>query len=209
MDADRGRRRRNLGEACHMYDVFRSLAKRAGDVGLGGRSIRMRPRVDSYLRNDNFVATTTYSDGSVATLTCTALGPKGGPARAHRSLHGGGLRHRRLQADKRVGRRGALERGDADKEHAEEMSLLGRDRDRRTIADRVRRTHRDERGGLRVEDLLAGRGRRRRRTRSHGSRFDWRAEGAPSRCASPSRSTWVTSRFRSAPRRRHRSRTRS
>ena len=66
---------RNLGEACHMYDAFRSL------TGSPVRSIEatsIDPRGLPYLRNDNFVATIGYEDGSVATLTYTSLGPKTG-----------------------------------------------------------------------------------------------------------------------------------
>jgi predicted dehydrogenase len=66
---------RNIGEACHMYDVFRSL------TGAPVRSIAasaIDPGALPYLRNDNFSATITYEDGSVATLVYTALGPKTG-----------------------------------------------------------------------------------------------------------------------------------
>jgi predicted dehydrogenase/threonine dehydrogenase-like Zn-dependent dehydrogenase len=66
---------RNLGEACHMYDAFRSL------TGSPVKSIEATP-IDPgtlpYLKNDNFVATIGYEDGSVATLTYTSLGPKTG-----------------------------------------------------------------------------------------------------------------------------------
>jgi predicted dehydrogenase/threonine dehydrogenase-like Zn-dependent dehydrogenase len=64
---------RNIGEACHMYDVFRSLA------GAAVRTVSAQP-IDphggAYLRNDNFSATASYQDGTVATLTYTAMGPK-------------------------------------------------------------------------------------------------------------------------------------
>jgi predicted dehydrogenase/threonine dehydrogenase-like Zn-dependent dehydrogenase len=66
---------RNIGEACHMYDVFRSLA------GAGVRSVSataIDPTELPYRRNDNFVATIGYADGTVATLTYTALGPREG-----------------------------------------------------------------------------------------------------------------------------------
>jgi predicted dehydrogenase/threonine dehydrogenase-like Zn-dependent dehydrogenase len=64
---------RNIGEACHMYDVFRSLAG-APVRALSAHAID--PRSTAYLRNDNFVATAAYEDGTVATLTYTAMGPK-------------------------------------------------------------------------------------------------------------------------------------
>lgn len=69
---------RNLGEACHMYDVFRSLS------GASVNSITasaINPGALPYTRNDNFCASITYSDGSLAQLTYTALGPKEGMAK--------------------------------------------------------------------------------------------------------------------------------
>jgi predicted dehydrogenase/threonine dehydrogenase-like Zn-dependent dehydrogenase len=65
---------RNIGEACHMYDVFRSLT---GAAPKAVSALAIDPRDTAYLRNDNFVATATYEDGSVASLTYTAAGPKG------------------------------------------------------------------------------------------------------------------------------------
>lgn len=56
-----------------MYDVFRSLAG-APVRALSAHAID--PRSTAYLRNDNFVATAAYEDGTVATLTYTAMGPK-------------------------------------------------------------------------------------------------------------------------------------
>jgi predicted dehydrogenase/threonine dehydrogenase-like Zn-dependent dehydrogenase len=64
---------RNLGEACHIYDLFTFLAG-AQAVDVSARSIV--PASQHYLRNDNFVATIAFKDGSVATLTYTALGNK-------------------------------------------------------------------------------------------------------------------------------------
>jgi len=67
---------RNLGEACHVYDLFLALvgspvvAVRAQGIGRGrGR----------YLHNDNFIATLRFQDGSLASLTYTALGSQGWP----------------------------------------------------------------------------------------------------------------------------------
>jgi predicted dehydrogenase/threonine dehydrogenase-like Zn-dependent dehydrogenase len=65
---------RNVGEACHMYDVFRSL------TGAPARAVdaaSIDPGQLPYRRDDNFSATLTYEDGSLAHLTYTALGPKG------------------------------------------------------------------------------------------------------------------------------------
>ena len=66
---------RNIGEACHMYDVFRFLAG-APVVTLSATAIN--PGTLPYLRSDNFSATLAYGDGSVAHLMYTALGPKEG-----------------------------------------------------------------------------------------------------------------------------------
>ncbi len=64
---------RNIGEACHMYDVFRFLA---GAPVTAISAISIDPGSLPYLRTDNFAATLGYGDGSVAHLTYTALGPK-------------------------------------------------------------------------------------------------------------------------------------
>lgn len=66
---------RNLGEACHMYDVFRSLT---GSPVKSIDATSIDPGALPYLKNDNYVATIGYEDGSVATLTYTSLGPKTG-----------------------------------------------------------------------------------------------------------------------------------
>lgn len=69
---------RNVGEACHMYDVFRFLA------GAPARSISVEaidPGDRPYRRDDNFSTTITYEDGSLAHLLYTALGPKTGLAK--------------------------------------------------------------------------------------------------------------------------------
>ena len=63
-----------------MYDVFRFLA------GAPARSLdaaAIDPHGLPYARNDNFTATISYGDGSVASLMYTALGPKSGLAKEH------------------------------------------------------------------------------------------------------------------------------
>lgn len=67
---------RNLGEACHIYDIFTFLAN-AEVVEVSAHSIV--PQSHHYGRNDNFIATMTFKDGSVASLTYTALGSKDYP----------------------------------------------------------------------------------------------------------------------------------
>lgn len=66
---------RNIGEACHMYDVFRGLA---GAPAVSVNAEAIDPHELPYLRNDNFCATIRYADGSIGNLVYTALGPKTG-----------------------------------------------------------------------------------------------------------------------------------
>ena len=62
---------RNIGEGCHIYDLFTYLTG-SKVVTVDARTIR--PTTSHYSERDNFVATMSFSDGSVATLTYTALG---------------------------------------------------------------------------------------------------------------------------------------
>jgi predicted dehydrogenase/threonine dehydrogenase-like Zn-dependent dehydrogenase len=71
---------RNIGEACHMYDVFRTLAG-APVTSISASAIT--PGDLPYMRSDNFVATLSYADGSVCNLVYTALGPKVGLPKEH------------------------------------------------------------------------------------------------------------------------------
>jgi predicted dehydrogenase/threonine dehydrogenase-like Zn-dependent dehydrogenase len=68
---------RNIGEACHIYDIFNSLCGGAKEVAVNAYSID--PASKQWKKNDNFVATVKYEDGSVCTLTYTALGDKSYP----------------------------------------------------------------------------------------------------------------------------------
>ncbi len=68
---------RNLGEACHIYDLFNALCRGAAVESVQAASID--PKAGQWRRNDNFVATIKYADGSVCTLTYTALGAKAYP----------------------------------------------------------------------------------------------------------------------------------
>jgi len=64
---------RNLGEACHIYDLFTFLTgARVGDIHVTA----ITPATGHYKCQDNFTASMTFVDGSVATLTYTALGAK-------------------------------------------------------------------------------------------------------------------------------------
>lgn len=62
---------RNRGEACHIYDLFTFLT---GSKVVTVEARAIRPATGYYGVTDNFVATLTFEDGSVATLTYTALG---------------------------------------------------------------------------------------------------------------------------------------
>ena len=61
---------RNLGEACHIYDLFTFLTdSRVTEI----RALNVRPR-ETHARNENFVASFAFENGSVATLTYTSMG---------------------------------------------------------------------------------------------------------------------------------------
>jgi len=116
---------RNVGEACHMYDVFRFLA------GAPVKSVNATP-IDAgslpYSRNDNFIATLGYEDGSVASLVYTALGPTSGMGKEQITVFVDGeafvvddFRKLVRASDGNV----LWQSGEADKGHAEELSRLG------------------------------------------------------------------------------------
>ncbi|MCB9504350.1 MAG: Gfo/Idh/MocA family oxidoreductase [Deferribacteres bacterium] len=67
---------RNIGEACHIYDLFTFLTD-SQVVSIDARTIR--PQMDYYLNNDNFSVHMTFDDGSVASLTYTAMGDASWP----------------------------------------------------------------------------------------------------------------------------------
>jgi predicted dehydrogenase len=115
---------RNVGEACHMYDVFRSLA---GAPVTSVAAAAITPGALPYRRNDNFSATLTYADGSVATLTYTALGPKVGLGKERIEIFcdGEALIVDDFKSLVRASDHAVLwESREADKGHAQQMSLL-------------------------------------------------------------------------------------
>ncbi len=62
---------RNIGEACHIYDLFTYLLDaRITEV----HAASVTPKTQFYMRNDNFTATLRFVDGSIATLTYSAMG---------------------------------------------------------------------------------------------------------------------------------------
>jgi predicted dehydrogenase len=62
---------RNLGEACHIYDLMTYLT---GAKVLSVAAHSITPRSKHYGRTDNFVCTVAFADGSVTSLTYTAMG---------------------------------------------------------------------------------------------------------------------------------------
>lgn len=64
---------RNIGEACHIYDLFNYLT---GSEVHAINAMAISPKTEQYLKNDNFTATIKYADGSVCNLVYTALGAK-------------------------------------------------------------------------------------------------------------------------------------
>jgi predicted dehydrogenase len=64
---------RNIGEACHIYDLFHHLV---GEPVSRVDAVPIGQATDRYARNDNFTATLRFEDGSIATLHYTALGSK-------------------------------------------------------------------------------------------------------------------------------------
>ncbi|MCR9191741.1 MAG: bi-domain-containing oxidoreductase [Gammaproteobacteria bacterium] len=64
---------RNIGEACHIYDLFTFLTN-SKVVAVNSQTIQSKNAY--YTNNDNFITTLSFADGSIATLTYTALGSK-------------------------------------------------------------------------------------------------------------------------------------
>ena len=67
---------RNIGEACHIYDLFTYLI---GARVCGVQVAAVTPNTAFYRRDDNFTVTLSFVDGSVANLVYTALGHKDHP----------------------------------------------------------------------------------------------------------------------------------
>jgi predicted dehydrogenase len=115
---------RNLGEACHMYDFFRSFAK-TEVTSVSATAIK--PGDLPYRKDDNFAATVAYADGSVGNLLYTAMGPKQGLPKERIEVFCDGEAY--IIDDFKILTRCSdgevLWSGETDKGHAEEMRLLG------------------------------------------------------------------------------------
>lgn len=64
---------RNIGEACHIYDVFHFIT---GSLWKGAKVSAIATGSRHWRRDDNFIANVEFTDGSVCSLTYTALGSK-------------------------------------------------------------------------------------------------------------------------------------
>ena len=115
---------RNIGEACHIYDLFLALVD-ADPVDVDALSID--PTDGYYARNDNFSARIRFSDGSICTLLYTALGSKElGKERMELYSEGSSAvldDYRELQVYGGLGE--SLQLKSADKGHAEELRAFG------------------------------------------------------------------------------------
>jgi predicted dehydrogenase len=149
---------RNIGEACHMYDVFRFLT---GAPASSVDAAAIDPHDLPYARSDNFAATITYADGSVASLMYTALGPKAGLGKEHITVFCDGEAF--LVDDfKKLTRAGdgsvLWQSGEPDKGHFEELSRFGdaiaAGRDAPISFEEIVET---STVALQVEDLIYGR----------------------------------------------------
>ncbi|MBF0326121.1 MAG: bi-domain-containing oxidoreductase [Alphaproteobacteria bacterium] len=67
---------RNLGEACHVYDLFCALT---GSLPIKVEAQAIRASGKQWRADDNFVATLSFADGSVCSLTYSALGARDHP----------------------------------------------------------------------------------------------------------------------------------
>jgi predicted dehydrogenase/threonine dehydrogenase-like Zn-dependent dehydrogenase len=64
---------RNIGEACHIYDLFQAITR---STWVECQALSLGAQVGQYRCDDNFVVSARYADGSLCTLTYTALGAK-------------------------------------------------------------------------------------------------------------------------------------
>ena len=67
---------RNIGEACHIYDLFNFFTDSEVE---SVEAKPVTPSTEQYAKNDNFIATIKYKDGSVCSLVYTSLGSKDYP----------------------------------------------------------------------------------------------------------------------------------
>lgn len=116
---------RNIGEACHMYDVFRCLA---GAMVEEISAQAIMPESAARLRSDNFSATLRYGDGTQATLIYTASGPKTGMPKERMEVFCAGEAYvlDDFKSLTRASDGKVLWQGEVDKGHSREFELLGK-----------------------------------------------------------------------------------
>ena len=108
-----------------MYDVFRFLA---GAPAKGIVAGAIDPGALPYRRDDNFSATITYEDGSLAHLLYTALGPKTGLGKERVEVFCDGETYIVDDYKKLIRSSDGVvlwQSGDVDKGHFEELSRFG------------------------------------------------------------------------------------
>jgi predicted dehydrogenase len=115
---------RNLGEACHMYDVFRSIA---GAPVTAVSAIAINAGQSAYRKSDNFSAAVQYGDGSIGNLVYTASGPKEGLPKERIEVLCGGeawiiddFKTLTRCSDEKI----LWSSGSADKGHSDQLSLF-------------------------------------------------------------------------------------
>ncbi len=67
---------RNIGEACHIYDLFTFFTESQVEKI---NAFSITPKSKKYLKNDNFIASLKFKDGSICNLVYTAMGIKDYP----------------------------------------------------------------------------------------------------------------------------------
>jgi len=67
---------RNIGEACHIYDLFTYFTESEIEK-ISAFSIT--PKTEKYLKNDNFIASLKFKDGSICNLIYTAISSRDYP----------------------------------------------------------------------------------------------------------------------------------
>lgn len=115
---------RNIGEACHMYDTLRFLA---GAPVAEVHAATIDPAGTAYFRNDNLAVSLRYAEGSIATLTYAALGPKKGMNKERLEVlcDGEGWVLDDYQQLVRCSDGTVLWQGATDKGHLQELAQLG------------------------------------------------------------------------------------
>lgn len=116
---------RNIGEACHIYDLFNFFTdSEVEDV----QAFSIHPSSQHWSKNDNFIATFRYKDGSVCSLTYTALGNKSYPKERMEIFSDGMVIS--LDDYKTLSVVGSSQKGlsssASQKGHEEELQLLGK-----------------------------------------------------------------------------------